>query len=131
MIVKAIIVRIKTQQTNITRVLPIGDATDTNIGQGTDPYILVGELESRIDSDVTRIRVRTCYPKGYSAFLDEFVTYTLRNMFDGAELTIKNRLDVTTAITFSTVEKSLSGTGYTEDGYIYRDRIITVPCLEQ
>ena len=44
MVIKAVIDRIRSQQSLVDKILPIGDATDKNIGQGSVPYILVGYL---------------------------------------------------------------------------------------
>ena len=130
MIVKAIIDRIKDQQTAISIVLPIGNATDTNIGAGTDPYILVGELDSDMfTAGTTVVRIRVCYPRGYSAFLDEMVVYTLREIFDEYRLKVLSRDGKTTSYTCTSIG-SLSGTGFSDDGYIFRDREIIVPSLE-
>lgn len=131
MIVKAIIDRIKDQQSEISIVLPIGNATDTNIGAGTEPYILVGELDSDMfTAGSTVVRIRVCYPRGYSAFLDEMVTYTLRTMFADHRLKVVSRDGKTTTYTRVSMG-SLSGTGFSDDGYIFRDREVVVPALEE
>lgn len=128
MVVKAVINRIRSQQNLVDNILPVGDAKDTNIGQGKEPYILVGYLDN--NNGMTRIRIRVCYPRGYSAYVDDFVDYRLRSMFDNYYMTVTNLAgDVVTHTYTSVDEDDVSGTGYTADGYIYRDRIITVPCL--
>jgi hypothetical protein len=127
MIVKAIIDRIKSEQNLITRVVALGDADDTNIGRGNEPYIIVGELDN--DEAETRVRIRVCYPKGASAYLDDFVLYRLFNMFDKYYMTVRNLAGDVTTHTVTTVDKTVSGTGYTSDGFIFRDRLILVPCL--
>ena len=129
MIVKAIIDRIKSQQSLISIVLPVGDANDTNIGRGSVAYILVGTLDNT-GAGMTRVRVRVCYPRGASAYLDDFVDYKLRDMFDRYYMTVRNLDGTVVTHTYTSVDdEEVSGTGWTNDGYIYRDRIIEVPCL--
>lgn len=127
MIVKAIIDRIKAEQDLITRIVALGDVDDTNIGRGNEPYIIVGELDN---NDVeTLVRIRVCYPKGASAYLDDFVMYKLYDMFNRYYMTVKNLAGDVVTHTVTTVDKTVSGTGYTSDGFIFRDRVILVPCL--
>ena len=129
MIVSAIIKRIKSQQSKITVVLPIGDANDTNIGGGKSPYILVGEDDMLSNDAETKVRVRVCYPKGYSSFLDDFVLYRLFDMFDRYYMEVTNLSGAVITHTYTSVDKRVSGIGFSADGCIFRDRIITVPCL--
>ena len=128
MVIKAVIDRIRSQQSLVDIILPVGDATDKNIGQGSTPYIIVGYLDN--NSGMTRVRIRVCYPKGYSAYVDDFVDYRLRAMFDNYYMTVTNLAGDVVTHTYTFIdEDDGSGTGYIADGYIYRDRIITVPCL--
>lgn len=128
MIVKAIIKYLKDNQTAITNIVPVSGEV-VNVGNGQTPYILIGEMSagSVNPNTVTKIFVRVCYPKNYQDDLDNFVLYTLYSLLDRKFISVTNGATVTrtqVSVTSDITDIRPASTA----GYIYRERVLEVPC---
>ncbi len=128
MIVKAIIKYLKDNQTAITNIVPVSGEV-VNVGNGQTPYILIGEMSagSVNPNTVTKIFVRVCYPKNYQDDLDNFILYTLYSLLDRKFISVTNGATVTrtqVSVTSDITDIRPASTA----GYIYRERVLEVPC---
>ena len=128
MIVKAIIKYLKDNQTAITNIVPVSGEV-VNVGNGQTPYIIIGEMSagSMNPNTVTKIFVRVCYPKNYQDDLDNFILYTLYSLLDRKFISVTNGATVTrtqVSVTSDITDIRPASTA----GYIYRERVLEVPC---
>ena len=129
MLVRAVVNYIKNNQSLITRVVPVsGD--NINTGGGEEPYILVGEEQTRgfrgMENDVTRLFIRVAYPTSYQDDLDSFILYRLRTLLHKKRIEVVNGDSVTHTVLY--VTRDITDIRPAVDGYIYRDRVVEVPC---
>jgi hypothetical protein len=131
-IVKALVDYIKANS-SITTVVPSG--TDVNTGNGMMPYIRVFEAQNFVseryatDNGMTRIVVRVCFPPNNQMALDKVVYYELFQLLDKLVLTITNTMGEVTSTSKIKIDCTSEVTGEfrVENGYIARDRVVTVP----
>lgn len=128
MIVKALKLFLATNQNIITNIIPVS-GTSVNTGDGSTPYIQLSEMttDGNInDNGMVRIRVRVAYPPDYQDDLDNFVLYTLRTLLDNKFIAVVNGLVTTRTKVYVTGD--ITDIRETLSKYIYRDRIVEVPC---
>lgn len=128
MIVRALVKYIKENQTTITNVVPVS-GEQVNVGEGRRPYILVGELTAlgRVPNTLTKLYVRVVYPKNFQDELDDFILYKLFDLLDSKWLTVVNG-SVTTRTKVSVTSDITDIRPASTAGFIYRERVLEVPC---
>ena len=128
MIVRALVKYIKENQTTITNVVPVS-GEQVNVGEGRQPYILIGELTAlgRVSNTLTKLYVRVVYPKNFQDELDDFILYKLFDLLDNKWLTVVNGI-VTTRTKVSVTSDITDIRPASTAGFIYRERVLEVPC---
>ena len=129
---KAIITYLKAHA-SIPDVYPIGGySKSTNTGGMKKPYVLVYETpkssryNSQTNNGVVSITIMTAFPPNYQDALDQFVMFELFALLDGVRLDIVNGLTTSHVIVDVTDRISQIITD-TSDGYIAKERIVTMP----
>ena len=93
------------------------------------PYILVGEMSTagRATNTMTKIFVRVAYPVNYQDELDNFILYKLHEILDRKWIDVVNG-DVTSRTQVSVTSDITDIRPANTAGYIYRERVLEVPC---
>lgn len=128
MIVRALVDFLKDEQDIITTVVPVS-GEQVNVGDGVLPYILVGEMSTagRATNTMTKIFVRVAYPVNYQDELDNFILYKLHEILDRKWIDVVNG-DVTSRTQVSVTSDITDIRPANTAGYIYRERVLEVPC---
>jgi len=127
---KALVNYIKAN-TSIARVLPEG-GLNQNMGAGTEAYIEVHEIEkfgafrSSNRNSTVEFGVKVCFPINHQIDLDNFVLFELFTALDRKVLTVTN--GTTVSYVQMEVTSDVSGVNREDDGYISRERLVSMPC---
>lgn len=130
MIVKAIIHQLK--KGSIKNVIPIGEYNKaTNPGGMLQPYVIVYESSSlsyytKNGSGEASFKVIAAFPPSYHDQLNNYILYEVFSLLDNKLLCIKNGEEVS-RIKVSVTDRLSRVITDTSDGYIARERTITVP----
>lgn len=131
MVIKALVDEIK--KGSIKNVLPIGEYNKSvNPGNGTEPYVLVYETPSFIryktysDNGFLYITILAAYPTNYQQALEKYINFELFNMLDKKVLEVVNG-DIKTNVKVSVTDRITQIITATSDGYIAKERIVTIP----
>lgn len=131
MYIKSIIDELK--KGSIKTVLPIGYFNEaTNTGGMTKPYVLVYDTPKYIrhraysDNGYSFITIMAAFPPSYQQALDKYIMFELFGMLDNKVIEIENG-DVVSHTKVSVTDRISQIITDTSDGYIARERVISIP----
>ena len=130
MYVKAVINRLKCG--SIKKILPVGEYSKAvNPGSMLEPYVVVFESSKRRtysanDNGETELIVLAAFPPSYQVDLDKYIYYELMGLLDRKLIRVRN-YDIKSTVQVSVTDRISDVITSTSDGYIARERAITIP----